>query len=142
VKKVPDWYQDAMRGAFLLDSSSQNSHEIKITLEEKPISENAWTVSGSAISFSSRDLAEMEIESWESRLKIRRVASVLSRSEKVKPSIVTSTEDGFLYVTDFKERSGQPAVFNSRVDAAVALITLGERTWMSALNTYLDEYDI
>lgn len=140
--KIPEWYHHIKQIAFSEDSSSLLVNHLKIELEERDPIINMWSVSGSELSFSTRDEAEAEVAKWRDRLKIRRISSVLSMTEKKKSSMVAFGEEGFLFITDFEMNSGQPAVFNSRVDAAVALMSLGEATWMNALTISSDRYDI
>jgi hypothetical protein len=142
VEKIPEWYYETAAIFSSEDLNSSFACSIKIEIEETESNVEGWTVTGSELYFSSKILAEMEIKKWRDRLKIRRFASVFSMTEKRKEAIVSLGEDGFLFVSEFTNRNGQPAVFNSRVDAAVAMITIGEHAWVNVLNIEIDRYDI
>lgn len=141
VEPIDEWYYQAASNIFSSDSSI-HSHKIHISIEEVPVEPSSWTVSGSAFSFPNRDIAESEIQKWIDRMKIRRAASVLGMAPSTSPACISISYDGFLFVADVKELVGQPAIFNSKVAAAVSLIALGEPVWANALQVEIDKYDI
>lgn len=141
VDPIDSWYYEVASNFFSSDASIL-SHKIEISLHQIEPQPSAWAVTGSAFAFPSQDVAESEIKKWIDRMKIRRAASALSLAPKTSLSGVAISEDGFLYVTDFDTVVGQPGFFNSKVAAAVALVALGEPTWINALQVDLDSYDI
>jgi hypothetical protein len=141
VDPIDSWYYETAANMFSGEGSVLN-HKVEIALRELSTEPGAWTVAGSAFNFPSREVAENEIQKWIDRMKIRRAASVFSLAPKTSLSGVAISQDGFLYVTNFGDMSGQPGIFNSKVAAAVALVALGETVWANALQLDLDSYDI
>jgi hypothetical protein len=142
VEKLPDWQHESAQIFNRTEPDSAFTHLINVQIEEISPEQNGWNVSGSEMSFTHRDLAEMEVRSWRSRLLAKRFAAVFSMSEKKCDAVVSMGEDGFLYVKEISDRIGQPAIFNSRVEAALAIVSLGEAVWADILNIELDKYDI
>jgi len=84
-------------------------------------------------------LTELTTQSFEAdtdRLRISKVSSALSETERTWNSMIAlNIQDNTLYITTAEHHCGQPAIFNSRVAAAVALMTVGESTWINVLRT-------
>lgn len=142
VEKIPEWYSDCIKNAFQEDSTSILCNEVIVSIKENDPGVDTWSVSGKSFNFSSKNHALIEIEKWMDRMKIRRIASVLSLAEKTSPVTVSVSDEDYLFITDLKFRSGQPAKFNSRIAAGVAIAALGDKVWFSALSNEIDTYNI
>lgn len=130
------------KSAFIEDSSSSLRYKVNIALSDKgeEYHEQGWSVSGGSLSFGEFELANDEINRWAHRMKIRRIASVLSNEQITTKSEIAISESGELYIRDFTGNSGQPGVFNSKVAAALALTVIPKEIWRSALGYQHDTY--
>lgn len=142
IEHVQPWEQEAVLGSFVKDLTSRLDHDVEVNIRVNPEFSAGWSVSGRSFSFDSEFHADQEIKKWIDRMRVRRVASVLQTVKKGELSQISLSEDGNLYVSPFKENNGQPAVFISRVAAALALIFLGEDIWRNSLEIHMDKYDI
>lgn len=139
---IPGDFQAASSVAFLEDSSSSLRYRIDLQLIDRgeEFHTNGWSVSGSSLSIAEQEQAQEEIDRWLGRMKIRRVASVLSKMPLATPAEVALSEQGELFVREATGNCGQPAVFNSKVAAGIALSTLSHDTWKKVLLSDVDNY--
>jgi hypothetical protein len=144
IEKIEGDSQEAAEAAFLEDESSSLRYAIDVNIIDRGESFHkvGWSVSGGALKFGEIELAMAEIQRWVSRMKIRRVASVLSKTSNSSYAEVSITESGNLFVRDFSGDSGQPAVFNSKISAGIAIATIPIETWRNALSNDIDTYMI
>lgn len=66
--------------------------------------------------------------------RIRKIENDLKQTDYVSPTIIAiNIQDNTLYVASLDHYAGQPAIFNSKNAAAVALQQIGESNWISIL---------
>lgn len=119
--------------------STQDSglkYRIEVGLSE-PI-RNGWTNSGSPWEFFTKEDAIAEMECWKSRLKIRRIASVLGADWKILfPcwTVEAKKIEGeiFTRVVMIDSFNGSPGYFKSALHAALALKMLTKEDWLNSL---------
>lgn len=135
-------FHDAAIAAFIEDETSSLRYRIDLQLSDRGESyhEKGWSVSGSSFTVGEEEQAKEEIERWLAKMKIRRIASVLSKMPVTVEAEVAISEEGELYTREFTGYSGQPAIFNSKVSAGIAIAVLPAETWKKALLSDIDTY--
>ncbi len=119
---------------------SQNDSGLKYRLQINLIEtvKDGWATCGSPWEFNTEEDALKEIEAWKSRLKIRRVASVLNADWKIEfpcwsIEAVSYPEKKFrvIQVHSFNGASGY---FKTALHATLAIKMIPEDDWISALS--------
>jgi hypothetical protein len=135
-------FQLAADAAFIEDDLCSLRYRIDLQLIDRgeAFHEKGWNVSGSSLLIAEQEQAQEEIDRWLARMKIRRVASVLSKMPMGIISEVALSEQGELYARESTGYCGQPAIFNSKVAAGIAIATLPAEVWKKALLSDIDNY--
>lgn len=115
---------------------------LEVSLTEK-LSEG-WTNCGSPWEFITKEDALSEVDTWKARLKIRRVASVITGDWHVTfPCWVVEVkkeEDKILTrVSKIEASSGSPGYFQTSLHAAVAMKMIANETWNCAMGFSQDD---
>ena len=127
---------------FFSDFDSGLPYRIDVNLVET--SNTGWTICGSPWEFKTKEDAMAEYESWKSRMKIRRVSSVINAGWDTSfPSwtVETTIIDG-QPITRVKSVScftGAPAYFKSALHAALASKMIEANHWLSASSVTTDK---
>lgn len=119
--------------------STQDSglrYRIELNLSEP--ARLGWGNNGSAWEFFSREDAIAEMECWKSRLKIRRIASVLGADWEIQfPcwTVEAKKQEGeiFTRVVEIYSFNGSPGYFKSALHAALGMKMLSKEEWLSSL---------
>jgi hypothetical protein len=134
-------YQEIANSAFIEDDTCSLRYKAEFNLVDKGKGyHEKWSVSGSAVHFGEIEVAQEEILRWVAKMKIRRLASVLSKMPKGIEAEIAITEDNEIYAKPFSHMIGQPAIFNSLVSAGIAINSLNVETWKLALQSDIDNY--
>jgi hypothetical protein len=125
----------SLEGIF---SAHESGLKYRIELGLSKPSRDGWGNNGSAWEFSTEEDAIAEMECWKSRLKIRRVASVLGADWKVvlpcwTIEAVKREDIVFTRVVEVKSFNGSPGYFKSALHAALAMKMLPGEEWLKAL---------
>jgi hypothetical protein len=117
---------------IISDTESGLKYRINISVTEKETS--GWTNTGSQWEFMNYDDVINEVESWKSRLYIRRVSSVLSSHWKISFPCWTieatkKGEEFFTRVKKVESSSGEPGFFETSMHASLALKMINPEIW-------------
>ena len=141
ISPIEGEFQDIASSAFIEDETSSLRYKLEVQLVDRGEKfHEGWSVSGSSIFFGEEELAREEIERWVAKMKVRRIASVLSKITPASASHVVISDDGELYIREVEESCGQPAIFKSKVAAGIAIAVLSKETWLLALENNIDGY--
>lgn len=70
------------------------------------------------------------------KFKLAELINILESTAKISPSMIAiNIHDNTLYIVEVEHYCGQPAIFNSKIAAAVALSVFGEQAWLSILHS-------
>ena len=120
---------------ILSDSNNGMKYRLDVFLAEKTT--EGWTNTGSPWEFIKQEDAINEIDSWKSRLMIRRVSSVLSSHWKISfpcwtVEVTKIDEELFTRVKKVEASSGAPGYFQTALHAALASKMISLQTWSKA----------
>ena len=120
-------------------------YRINLEIIEKLTVDNiAWNVNGSFLEFSTEELARREIKAWASRMKIRRISSVLKGSSISQNWIVEGSYIDDVFVTRIAEKGNLTGnwSFATPLDAATAIALIDNEEWECALATTTDNLNL
>lgn len=127
------------------DTDNGLKYRLIVSLSEKD--EVKWTTSGSPWEFKHKEDALSEVERWKSRLKVRRVASVLASVWKVEFPCwtvdATLKEDTLLLrVKKVDSSTGAPGYFKTALHASLAIKMVDLIDWKNVFDFTQDFIDI
>jgi hypothetical protein len=119
------------------DKDNGLKYRLIVSLSEKD--EIGWTTTGSPWEFMNKEDALLEVERWKSRLKVRRVASVLASDWKVEFPCWTiestiKDNDFLLRVKKIESSTGAPGYFKTALHAAHALKIIDVNDWKNVFD--------
>lgn len=121
------------------DSGLKWRLEVNLVEVERP----GWASSGSPWEFTEYNDAVNEVENWKSRLKVRRVSSVINGDWKITfpcwaIDIIEKENELLHRVKSVESFCGQPGYFKTALHASVAFKLLPIEVWKSALISSAD----
>lgn len=119
-----------------IDSGLKYRIDLKLIEVQKP----GWSSCGSIWEFKEQESAINEIECWKSRLKIRRVASVINANWSIKFPCwsIDISQDLNFRVKKIESFNGSCAYFPSALHAAIALKNVPKSDWEKSFYTSQD----
>ena len=127
--------------SFFSSVDSNLKYRLEINLVE--ISRDGWAGVGSPWEFMNSETAMNEVENWKSRLKIRRIMSVINANWEITfpcwtISMIIKDQEKHLVVKTVDSLVGCTSYFPTALHAATALKLLPEDNWKKSLTISTD----